>query len=221
METFVVIGANRGIGLALCELLVSQGQHVIAVCRTPTKPLLELKLDVISGIDVSNDNAINNLRKQLQSYTSINTVIYCAGIWKKGNLDDINFSEVVELFNTNAVGALRTTKALLPYLTKNSKLVFLTSRMGSLADNTSGGRYSYRMSKVALNMAAKSLAHDLKEQAIAVAIIHPGWVKTDMTHQTGNLSASEAAQQILQRCNTLTLENTGRFWHADGCILPW
>ena len=97
----------------------------------------------------------------------------------------------------------------------------MTSRMGSIADNTSGARYGYRASKAALNAVGKSLAVDLSEQGIAVAILHPGWVQTDMTRHSGNLTVDEAAAGLIARMDALNLENSGTFWHSDGSVLPW
>ena len=93
--------------------------------------------------------------------------------------------------------------------------------MGSIDDNTSGSHYGYRMSKTALNSAGKSLSIDLKDKGIAVGIIHPGWIQTEMTGHTGNDTPDTAAKQIIDRINELSLENTGTFWHANGSLLPW
>ena len=93
--------------------------------------------------------------------------------------------------------------------------------MGSVADNTSGGSYGYRMSKAAVNIAGVSLARDLEADGIAVALLHPGWVRTEMTGNTGNASAGEAAAGLLARIEELNMQNTGRFWHANGEPLPW
>ena len=113
------------------------------------------------------------------------------------------------------------TKALRPILTSLKKVAFITSRMGSIEDNSSGNSYGYRMSKAALNMAAKSLSVDLFEKEIAVGIIHPGWVKTRMTNQHAPLSVAESSQLILEQIDKLNMANTGTFWHAKGEILPW
>ena len=110
---------------------------------------------------------------------------------------------------------------MLNLLKSGSKVVLITSRMGSIDDNSSGSHYGYRMSKAALNMAGKSLAIDLEPKGIALGIIHPGWVQTDMTGHTGHYSVSVAAKQIIERINNLNLENTGSFWHSNGDILPW
>jgi NAD(P)-dependent dehydrogenase (short-subunit alcohol dehydrogenase family) len=100
-------------------------------------------------------------------------------------------------------------------------VAFITSRMGSIADNSSGGAYGYRMSKAALNMAGKSLAEDLKSDGIAVAILHPGMVKTDMIRGHGQVEPADAAAGLLSRIEALTLATTGGFWHQNGESLPW
>eukprot|EP00128_Syssomonas_multiformis_P008637 Colp12_sorted_trinity150504_noHs@25752 len=125
-------------------------------------------------------------------------------------------------FEVNALAPLRVSSTLLPKLKKGSKVIMITSRMGSIADNTSGGMYGYRMSKAALNMGAVSLAHDVKPLGIAVAILHPGMVATDMTARWGGGIAPETSVKgLLSRCDQLTLESSGTFWHMDGQVLPW
>ena len=100
-------------------------------------------------------------------------------------------------------------------------MAFITSRMGSVTDNSSGGRYGYRMSKAALNIAAVSMAHDLKPKGVAVAILHPGLVGTDMIGGVGDITPDQAADRLSQRIDQLNLSNTGTFWHSNGEILPW
>ena len=114
------------------------------------------------------------------------------------------------------------TKSLKDLLKKNSKIGFITSRMGSIGDNSSGSSYGYRMSKVALSMAAKSLSRDLLKEDIYVAILHPGLVSTRMTGFTKNgISTEESANGLLKRIDSLNKNNTGTFWHTNGEILPW
>lgn len=149
-----------------------------------------------------------------------------AGIIQRVMLENLDFDSIREQFEINALGALRMTHALLPNLKSGSKIVLMTSRMGSIADNTSGSSYGYRMSKVALSMAlsmaGKSLAHDLKPRGIAVAILHPGLVQTCMTNFIANgITPEESVKGLLARIDQLTLENTGTFWHANGEVLPW
>ena len=137
------------------------------------------------------------------------------------SLESLNEDLIYKQFDINAVGPLRVSNAFLNSLKKDSKIILITSRMGSIDDNSSGSHYGYRMSKAALNMAGKSLAIDLHSQGISVGIIHPGWVKTDMTGQTGHYTVGQAAEQIIARINELSLNNSGSFWHSDGSELPW
>ena len=111
---------------------------------------------------------------------------------------------------------------LVDQMPRGSKLVLMTSRMGSIDDNTSGGSYGYRMSKVALNIAGKSLAIDLEPQGIAVAILHPGLVRTRMIQfNPSGIPPEQAVKWLLARIDGLTMANSGSFWHANGELLPW
>jgi NAD(P)-dependent dehydrogenase (short-subunit alcohol dehydrogenase family) len=121
----------------------------------------------------------------------------------------------------NAYGPLRVTQKLSPLLARGSKVALITSRMGSIGDNGSGGYYGYRMSKAALNAAGKSLAIDLAPRGVSVAILHPGMVKTAMTGSHGKVEPEDAARDLLARIDALGLDNTGTFWHANGEVLPW
>ncbi|MBD1909830.1 MULTISPECIES: SDR family oxidoreductase [unclassified Leptolyngbya] len=221
MAIYVVTGANRGIGYEYCRQLQGQGNTVIAVCRAVSQELKQLGVQVEEGIDITSDASVADLRSRLQD-TAIDVLINNAGILKRVTLDNLDFDSIREQFEVNALGALRVTHALLPNLSSGSKVVLMTSRMGSIGDNTSGSSYGYRMSKVALSMAGKSLAHDLKERGIAVAILHPGLVQTRMTHFTpGGIPPEVSVQGLLARIHELTLENTGTFWHSNGEVLPW
>ncbi|BCE01203.1 SDR family NAD(P)-dependent oxidoreductase [Marinicellulosiphila megalodicopiae] len=149
---------------------------------------------------------------------------YNAGILRDETLGVLNVQSINDQFQTNSLAPLLVTESLLDSLMDQqtlSKVVFITSRMGSITDNTSGGRYGYRMSKVALNIGAKSMSVDLKDNNVAVAIIHPGLVGTDMIGGVGNLTPDEAAQSINERIDGLSLDNTGTFWHSNGEVLPW
>ena len=219
MATFLVTGANRGIGYELCRQLKALGETVIAVCRSTSNELDSLGIRVEAGIDITSDDSVADLVKRLKD-TPIDVLVNNAGIAKKTSLDDLNFDSIRQQFEVNSLGALRITHALLPNLSAGSKIVIITSRMGSIADNTSGGYYGYRMSKSALSMAGKSLSLDLKPRQIAVAILHPGMVSTDMTGHSG-IPTKEAVQGILDRITQLNLKNSGTFWHANGEVLPW
>jgi NAD(P)-dependent dehydrogenase (short-subunit alcohol dehydrogenase family) len=221
MATYLVTGANRGIGYEYCRQLQARGDVVIAVSRTASEELKQLGVQVEEGIDITSDTSIADLRTRLGD-TAIDVLINNAGILKRVTLEDLDFDSIREQFEVNAIGPLRVTHTLLPLLQAGSKIVLMTSRMGSIADNTSGSSYGYRMSKVALSMAGKSLAHDLEPRGIAVAILHPGLVQTRMTNFTsGGITPEESVKGLLARIDALTLENTGTFWHANGEVLPW
>ena len=221
MATYLVTGTNRGIGYEYCRQLQARGDRVIAVCRSASEELKQLGVGVEEGIDITSDASVASLRDRLNG-TAIDGLINNAGIVKRVTLENLDFDSIREQFEVNALGALRVTHALLPNLKADSKIVLMTSRMGSIADNTSGSSYGYRMSKVALSMAGKSLAHDLKPRGIAVAILHPGLVQTRMTNFTsGGITPEESVKGLLARIDQLTLENTGTFWHANGEVLPW
>jgi len=218
MTTFLVTGANRGIGYELCRQLQAAGD-VIAVCRSSSPELDRLKVQVEADIDIASDESVAQLVERLQG-VAIDVLINNAGVAQKNTLDDLDFDSIRQQFEVNALGALRITQALLPNLRAGAKIALITSRMGSITDNTSGSSYGYRMSKAALSMAGKSLAIDLQPRQIAVAILHPGMVSTDMTRHSG-IPAAESVRGILERIQQLNLQNSGTFWHANGEELPW
>jgi NAD(P)-dependent dehydrogenase (short-subunit alcohol dehydrogenase family) len=221
MATYLITGANRGIGYEYCRQLQARGETIIAVCRTASEELKHLDIQLEEDIDITSDASVADLQSRL-SEERIDVLINNAGIIKRVTLENLDFDSIREQFEVNALGALRVTHALLNNLKTGSKIVLMTSRMGSIADNTSGSSYGYRMSKVALSMAGKSLAHDLKPRGIAVAILHPGLVQTRMTNFTsGGITPEESVRGLLARIDELTLENTGTFWHANGEVLPW
>ena len=221
MATYLVTGANRGIGYEYCRQLQVRGDTVIAVCRTATEELKALGVRLKEGIDITSDVSVADLREQLGK-TKIDVLINNAGIIKRVTLEHLDFDSIRQQFEVNAIGALRVTHTLLPNLKEGSKVAMMTSRMGSIADNTSGNSYGYRMSKVALSMAGKSLSHDLKPLGIAVAILHPGLVQTRMTNFTaGGITPEASVKGLLARIDELTLDNTGTFWHSNGEVLPW
>jgi NAD(P)-dependent dehydrogenase (short-subunit alcohol dehydrogenase family) len=221
MAFSVVTGANRGIGLALTALLRKKGHAVLAACRNSSPELEDLGVEVASGVDVSDDEGIARLRAAVGERT-VDLLINNAGILVWGDsLGSLDVEGIRRQFEVNALAPLRVTQALRPSLRKGSKVAFITSRMGSIADNSSGGAYGYRMSKAALNMAGKSLAEDLKGEGIAVAILHPGMVKTDMIRGHGQVEPADAAAGLLARIEALTVATTGGFWHQNGESLPW
>jgi NAD(P)-dependent dehydrogenase (short-subunit alcohol dehydrogenase family) len=220
MTNVLITGANRGIGLELCRCFRARGNDVIAVCRKPSADLQKLGPRIIEGIDVTDDGAGAALLRALDN-VKIDVLVHNAGILRSESLGHIDYRSLREQLETNAVAPLRLTEQLLPLLAPGAKVALMTSRMGSIADNTSGSMYGYRMSKAALNMAGASLAHDLKPRGMAVVILHPGYVRTEMTGGHGNIEASDAAKQLVARIDDLTVETSGRFLHANGEVLPW
>jgi NAD(P)-dependent dehydrogenase (short-subunit alcohol dehydrogenase family) len=221
MALTVVTGANRGIGLALCERLVERKSTVIAACRRSSSELAKLGVEVVDNVEVTDDAGIDRLVGAVGK-RSIDLIINNAGIllWSK-DFPELDVAGIRKQFEVNALAPLRVTAALRPRLAKGSKIALVTSRMGSIDDNSSGGGYGYRMSKAALNMAGKSLAVDLAGAGIAVAILHPGMVRTEMIGGRGQVEPSDAARGLLARIDELTLETSGGFWHANGERLPW
>ena len=219
MTTYLVTGASRGIGYELCRQLKNNGETVIAVCRSTSEQLDGLGVQVEADTHITSDESVADLAARLKG-TPIDVLINNAGVYKKSTLDNLDFDGIRQQFEVNSLGALRITHALLPNLSPGSKVAIITSRMGSIADNTSGSSYGYRMSKVALSMAGKSLSLDLKPRQIAVAILHPGLVSTDMTNYSG-ISTEESVQGLLDRINQVNLDSSGTFWHANGEVLPW
>jgi NAD(P)-dependent dehydrogenase (short-subunit alcohol dehydrogenase family) len=221
MTTFLVTGANRGIGLEYCRQLHGRGNQVIAVCRTASPELEALGVRIEAGVDLSRDDGPAQLAERLDGLP-LDGLILNAGILEDTSLEDLDPESLRRQFEVNALAPLRLTRALLDQLGPGSKLVLMTSRMGSIDDNSSGGSYGYRMSKVALNMAGKSLAIDLRPRGIAVAMLHPGLVRTRMINfNLQGISAEQAVHGLLERIDALSLENSGTFWHANGEVLPW
>lgn len=220
MGVSVVTGANRGIGLELARQLKAREASVVAVCRRSSPGLDALGVRVESGVDVTEPAAWSKLAARL-AHDDIDLLIQNAGVLLADTLDDVYLDKVRAQFELNAVAPLFLTRALAPRLHTGAKVALITSRMGSIGDNGSGGYYGYRMSKAALNAAGVSLAHDLKPRGVAVVILHPGSVRTEMTHGHGMIEADEAARGLLRRIDELRLETTGRFLHQNGDVLPW
>jgi NAD(P)-dependent dehydrogenase (short-subunit alcohol dehydrogenase family) len=221
MATYLVTGANRGIGLEYSRQLQARGDQVIAVCRTASPELEALGVPIEAGIDLASEAAIAELVTRLQG-VPLDGLILNAGILQSMGLEDLDAEAIRRQFEVNALAPLLLVRALLEQLPRGAKVALMTSRMGSIDDNSSGGSYGYRMSKVALNIAGKSLAIDLQPRGIAVAILHPGLVRTRMIAFNPNgISPAESVRGLLARIDSLTLETSGTFWHANGQVLPW
>lgn len=220
MQHVVITGANRGVGLALARYYDTDGWRVTGACRETSEDLDAVAHQVVTDIDVTQERDVQRLAAFLEGQT-IDLLVNNAGVLKNECLGAIDFDSLRLQMEVNAYAPLRVCEALLPNLRRGSKVANITSRMGSIADNDSGGRYGYRASKAAFNAFGRSLAMDLKGRGIAVAQLHPGYVKTRMVDFGGLITPEEAAAGLADRIEALTLENSGSFWHSNGDELPW
>lgn len=221
MKSVLITGSNRGIGLSLAKYYSSKsGWKVWAACRSSSEALDVTGAHVIAGVDVSS-SACEQVLKESLGDSKIDLLINNAGILRNEILGELDFDSILEQFKVNSLGMLRVTQALLGSLNPEAKIAIIGSRMGSVEDNTSGGRYGYRMSKAALNMAAMSVAKDLAHQNIPVGIIHPGLVSTDMIGRAGDIEPDDVAVKIADRIEELDMSKSGCFVHANGTLLPW
>lgn len=219
MSTILVTGCNRGIGLELVRQLSERGDDVIGVCRKASDSLQSSGARVIEGIDVADAGDIERLRATLAD-RPIDVLINNAGILRRDRFGEIDYDEMLQQFKVNTLGPLRVTEALADNLHEGSKVAIVTSRVGSIDDNSSGGNWGYRTSKTAVNMVGTNLMHEFRPRGIAVALLHPGLVATDMTGGTG-ITPAESASGLIQRIDELKMETSGSFWHAEGYVLPW
>lgn len=219
-QTIVISGANRGIGLAIARFYRERGDRVVALCRRASAELRGSGAEIVEGVDVTSAEA---LQRAAAAVDNVDVLVANAGVLSNEPLSSVaDARERIERqFAVNALGPLLTVHAFADKLASGAKVALITSRMGSIADNSSGGSYGYRMSKAALNAAGRSLAIDLAPRRIAVGLLHPGYVRTDMTGGRGNVEASEAAQMLVERIDELNADNSGSFRHANGEGLPW
>lgn len=220
MGLFVVIsGCNRGIGLQLARQFKERGDNVTAICRKSSESLDAIGVRVIDGIDVADGPGTRKLADELGG-NSIDVLVNNAGILRHDTFGSLDYDDMLEQYRVNALGPIRVTEALSGNLRSGARVAIISSRVGSIEDNGSGGNWGYRASKAAVNMLGTNLMHELKPRGIAVALLHPGLVATDMTGGHG-VSADVAAAGVIARIDALTLETSGGFWHAEGYRLPW
>lgn len=219
MPTTLVTGCNRGIGLQLVAQLHARGDKVIGVCRKTNNELEQLGIRIIDGVDVANGESVAALKAKIGD-EQIDVLVNNAGILGRDTFGEIDYESMLHQYEVNALGPLRVVEALAGNLHKGSKVAIVSSRVGSIEDNGSGGNWGYRASKTAVNMIGTNLMHELKPRGIAVALLHPGLVATDMTGKQG-ISPETSASGLIARIDELTMENTGGFWHAEGYKLPW
>lgn len=220
MPTWVVTGANRGIGLEMCRQLKARGEGVFAACRTTSPELDALGVTVVPGVEMTSDDGAAKIAKALGD-ERIDVLLNNAGVLVPDALEALDFDAMKRQYEVNALGPLRLTKGLLSRLGKGSKVAMVSSRAGSIGDNSSGGLYGYRMSKAALNMGGVSMARDLAPRGITVVMLHPGFIRTGMTNGNGNDDPPVAAKGLIARIDAATPAQSGKFFHANGEELPW
>lgn len=219
MSTILITGCNRGIGLELARQYHERGDDVIGVCRTPSDELRGLGVRIVDGIDVGDGDSVARLKSELGD-TRLDVLINNAGILRHDTFGALDYEDMMEQYRVNTLGPLRVTEALAENLHDGARVAIVTSRVGSIADNGSGGNWGYRASKAAVNMVGTNLMHEFRPRGIAVALLHPGLVATDMTGRHG-IAPADSAAGLIARIDELSLGNTGTFWHAEGYELPW
>jgi 2-glutathionyl-2-methylbut-3-en-1-ol dehydrogenase len=228
----LIVGADRGIAHAMARHLHERGDGVIAACYGDGADLAELGIAVEAGVDVTSDDAVAGLRKRLEDRGArLDWLVHVAGIMHLDTLDTVDLDDVRHQFEVNTIGPLRVIRELRGLLDNGARVGILTSRVGSLGDNSSGGDYAYRISKAAANMVALNLHHDLSKQGVMVQALHPGMVRTHLLdvidpgemqrYAAAFAPPEQAAAQLVAVLDALTPENAGRFQHADGSFLPW
>lgn len=228
MNNVLITGANRGIGLEFTKQYLHDGWQVIACCReTPAPDLSALQAQFkdqlqIFALDVGNSAQIEALANKLKD-SVIDVLINNAGVFPESSFGDNDEEAWLHAFKINSIAPLKMTEAFLPLVAKSQhkKVVTLSSKMGSIEDNTSGGSYIYRSSKTAANMVMKSLSIDLKAYGVACAVLHPGWVLTDMGGPNALINTEQSVSGLRKVIADLTLNNTGRFIAYDGKVIPW
>ena len=228
MNTILVTGTNKGVGLEITRLLSNRGDRVIACCRRPPEATALSKLEGnidIQEVSVGEDESVSQLASRLKG-VAIDTIINNAGTVgpeaKRQSVSDMDFSGWADAFNINSMGPVRIMQALLPNLkmTESPKVMTVTSQMGALSlDMTSA--HAYCSSKAALNKFMRLASIDLKSDGIAVGLVHPGWVRTDMGGPRAHLSPEESAVGCIEVTDTLSLDNTGGFWKWNGETHDW
>ncbi|MFV1922070.1 MAG: SDR family oxidoreductase [Methylotenera sp.] len=228
MSTVFITGSNRGIGLEFTKQYAEAGWNVLACCRHPESAD---KLNALAAqhsnitvypLDVANFNQVDALAEQLNNI-AIDVLINNAGIYPSGGLSDKEVEDWLNGFKINSIAPLKIATAFTPHIAKSDlkKLATLSSKMGSIDDNTSGGSYMYRTTKTAVNMVMKSLSIDLEPSGIAVVTLHPGWVETDMGGPNALINTETSVKGLRKVIDKLNLANTGKFVAYDGKQIAW
>lgn len=229
MKTVLISGANRGLGLEFCRQYAEAGWQVIAACRQPDKAThlnilaSQYKTIQLTALDVVDHLQIDQLSTQLQGRV-IDVLISNAGIYgDRNHFGEIDYQAWRNTLETNVLSAIKLAEAFAPHLASSQQGIFvaISSLMGSMADNGSGGSYLYRSSKAALNAVMKSLSFEFERQGTGVIIFHPGWVRTDMGGPNGLIDVAESISGMRQQIEQFKLSHTGCFIKYDGSAMPW
>ena len=230
MAIAVIIGADRGIARCISRQLSERGDCVVAACMGDATELRTAGVQVEPGVDVTSDAAVSDFAQRLRAqYGRIDVLYHVAGIMLMSEvgkgIEQLELEDVRRQLEVNTLGPLRVIKAFAPLLQPGSKLGIVTSRVGSLADNSSGGQYGYRLSKAAANMLGLNLHRELSQRGVAVVCLHPGMVATDLTKgfpgEFKYVTPEQAAEGLIKQMDALTVASAGVFRHANGEILPW
>lgn len=229
MQVFIT-GANRGIGLEFTRQLLERGDDVVATARRPDDAD---ELQTLAGeyadqleilrVDITDADTVAAASRHVDG-RAVDVLINNAGrLSRGGSPEDFDFDEIEADFEVNAVGTLRMVEAILPALRRSerAKIINITSKMGSIADNGSGGSYAYRMSKAALNMATRSLSRDLRSDSIVALVVHPGWVQTRMGGSNALITPTKSVTNMLELIDGAGAEDSGKFYEWNGKEVPW
>lgn len=229
----LITGAKRGLGLEFARQWLARGDEVFVLARRPeTSPdlagLARLHPGALRAVDcdVADDASVERARRAVEeAWDRLDLAVNNAGIFgaEGGAVERLDLEEVRRVLEINTLGPLRIARAFVPLLRKGTgpRLVQITSLMGSIDDNRSGGSWGYRLSKAALNMATRNLAHALKEAGIITVVLHPGWVRTGMGGSQAPLSPEEAVTSLVRTIDHLTPRQSGGFFDRDGKPCPW
>ena len=227
MPTVMITGSNRGLGLECARQYADEGWRVIATCRNPGNAikLASLKGELeIHALDMSDHGQILSLADSLRE-EAIDLLFNNAGIFdpSPSHLVDIDYKDWENFIRINVMSPLMICATFSDHVAASNlkKIAIMSSKMGSIEDNNSGGSYIYRSTKAALNAVMKSLSIDLAPRGISVAILHPGWVRTDMGGPNGLIDAPESVNGLLKVIKDLNLKNSGRFYSYDGSEIAW
>ena len=230
MKTIIVTGANRGIGLELVKQYCNRNYQVIGTYRdeTTSGELISMSRNLdnlkVYSLDVSSDQSLKDFSSKLGE-TPVDIFINNAGVYgpRDSSFNNVDEKKWIPVFQTNAIAPLLLTQLIIDNLRNGSqkKLIYITSKMGSIDDNKSGGAYIYRSSKTALNSVVKSISVDLAKDDMKVVLLHPGWVRTDMGGPNGLIDTTASVSGMTEVIDSLSQSDSGCFFNYDGSKIPW